>query len=1015
MSVSKLRYLGMLALIAFLAIVIISLLPTAAAVVEYTNNDDSDNAIWIEPPVSLDQVHMWNRWGGNDNSDDWWQFNASAGKHVQINFRKYDVYSNPPPPYEGGTYSLNYRVYDLALNEVYRYSWTYDDPPTDLHKRDSWSYIVPDNLGGKHYIRVFITTGQNREAYYWLNLTVEDPRDLNSASQFNGTLDINGSYTADYDPVDYFKIDLTAGATSSDLVTLQLYKEEADADIRLEVWEYIPFGGPSQRNHMLNRTAVKVANDLEVKFLATYTGTYTVRIFRDFWDVGSSDYEITVVFGSRDHDGNDLAENGMVIKHVDKIRRVPIELGYDTHDWYKVQILEGDTIFRVIASIDDPDIDDGHGFELVVYNELGTIMWAESSVTAGPSYRDSISLPPVGTSTIFDKNETYYVRFSTDAEVTAGPVVGFRVRYDIEFVLENRAPELFVPFNETYEWDEDEGINIHLDSHFLDPDGDNILYYLMSPKGHLAYDDIGFLFNGWLNVTSEENWFGEATWTIKAQDEGSTADSHKIFIDLVFIIHSVSDLPFSNGTLVRQCDEESSATADLNKLFYDVDEGVESLLAFFYNDTGISGVQVILDKGTGDLELVPEVDVTGSFTFDFYCMDDNLVPIGGTVTLTVNNINDIPRIVGPIPQVDMEEGDDPVGLDLAPFFYDVDGDDLTYTWSIPSDVSGGINVYHKNNVITESNIVIELLNDYFYDTVVLNITCKDGDNTIVKQDLTIVVVNIPNAPIISYTPANVQGDIDEMQTANFAVTDLIDADELEFGFHEFTWYLDEVVVKHEVGSLSSYAYVSDFESSGPHTVRLVVIDPTGLGPSTQPSWTFNVRNVNRQPTADITTLPTSMTEDDKIVLSVDAGDPDGDAVEITWYLILKDEDKILGVGNDLPVKLPAGTQKIDVEVTDGKGGKATDTFSQKVEAVEETNAISGMMLGIIILVVIVAVVAFMLLKMKSKPSEVPPEAKMDLESLQKGYDPSQGRGGDGNGSGEYNPKPADNSEYEELR
>jgi hypothetical protein len=362
----------------------------------------------------------------------------------------------------------------------------------------------------------------------------------------------------------------------------------------------------------------------------------------------------------------------------------------------------------------------------------------------------------------------------------------------------------------------------------------------------------------------------------------------------------------------------------------------------------------------------------------------------------------------------MLEGDDPFELDLSPYFYDVDGEDLTYTWSIPSEVSGGINVYHKNNVVTESNIVIELLDDNFYATVVLNITCKDGDNTLVKQDLTIVIVNIPNAPIISFTPAGVQGDIDEMQIATFAVTDLIDADELEFGLHNFTWYLDEVIVKQEVGSLSSYVYTSDFESSGPHTVRLVVVDPTGLGPSTQPSWTFNVRNVNRQPTADITTTPSSMTEDDKIILSVDALDPDGDGLEITWYLILKDQDKILGVGNDLEAKLPAGTQRIEVEVTDGKGGKATDVFSQEVKAVEEESVISGMLLGIIILVVIVAVVAFMLLKMKGKPSEeAPPEAKMDLESLQKGYDPSQGRGG--NTGSEYDPKPADNSEYEELR
>ena len=677
-------------------------------------------------------------------------------------------------------------------------------------------------------------------------------------------------------------------------------------------------------------------------------------------------------------------------------------MGYDTHDWYHVQLLEGDTIFKVIVNIDDPDLDDGHGFELVVYNELGTIMWADSSVTAGPSYQDSITLPPSGTATIFDKNETYYVRFSVDAEVTAGPVAGFRAHYDIEFVLENRAPELIVPFDETYEWDEDEGIDIHLDSHFFDPDGDNIQYFLMSPRGHLDYDSAGFLFNGWLNITSEENWFGEATWTIKAQDEGATEDSHKIFFDLVFIIHSVSDPPFTNGSLARTCDEENSATASLTKLFYDVDEGIEGTLTFHYRDTGITGVQVDLDENTGDLKLTPDVDVTGKFTFEFYGMDDSKVPVTGTVVLTVVNINDIPRIAAAIPTMELEEGNDPVELDLASYFYDVDGDDLLYTFSVPSAYASDMNMYHKNNVVTESVVVIELTDPYFYATVVINITCKDPDNTQVRQDLVIEIANVPNAPTISVTPSGVASDIDEMQSAVFAVSDLTDADEAEFGLHSFTWYLDDVMVKEETGSLSSYTFATDYDSSGPHTVRLVVRDPTDLGPASDPIWTFNVRNVNRAPTVTITTQATAMDEDDKLVLTADTNDPDGDTVEITWYLITKDEDKVLGVGSPLEVKLPSGTNKIDVEVTDGKGGKATSTFTQKVKAVEEESGI-GMWLGIIILIVVVAIIAFMLVKMRGGKADAQPEATIDIESLQAGYDPSQGRG------------KSEGSEYEEIQ
>ncbi|MCK5415239.1 MAG: hypothetical protein KAJ35_07645, partial [Thermoplasmata archaeon] len=564
------RYISFIgfALFSALFLLIVVTAPEAEAVVEYTNNDDSDNAIWIEAPVSMEEVHMWTRWGSNDNEEDWWMFNASAGKHVQINYRKYDNYDDPQPPFLGGTFQTNYRVYDAFLREIYRYSYTWGDPITDHHRRDSWSYIVPENEGGKFYLRIFITTGQSREAYYWLNITAEDPRDLNAASQYDGVLDINRSYTADFDPVDYFTVDLNEGDPTSDFVILDFHKEEADADLILEVWETIPFGF-GEKSHMLNRTTTEVALDLQVKFLATNTGTYTVRMVRDFWDAGSSNYTLTITFLTRPQDADGLAEDGMEINHVQKLRDQTIEMGYDTHDWYKVQLLENDTIFKVIVDINDDKVGDGQGYELVVYNEAGNVRWIGSSTRAGPTYDDTITVPPPGTVTIFDKDETYYVRFSANASITDRTIKGFRSLYDIEFVLTNRAPQLIVPFNETYEWDEDGGMTLFLDAHFFDPDGDKMDYFLMNRTTGWSYDVPGLTYWGWFNVSSPPEWSGQETWILKAQDEGQTSDDHKIFIDFIFIVHSVPDLPISNGTLYRQCDEEESASANLKKLFYD--------------------------------------------------------------------------------------------------------------------------------------------------------------------------------------------------------------------------------------------------------------------------------------------------------------------------------------------------------------------------------------------------------------------------------------------------------------
>jgi len=838
---------------------------------------------------------------------------------------------------------------------------------------------------------------------------------MNVGSSYDGVMAMSDDHFVGYNWYDTYTVDLSAG----DLMSLILRREHAAHPFYMEVWETIPWGAASQRPHMLNRTQAGTAAAVQVKFIAPHDGTYSIVVWRtteaDRYVTSSSTYTLEWSFGTAALEGDELHTQGPIITKETMIRRVPIEMGYDVHDWYQVKVLAGDKVLRVTVTIRDMSLGDGHAYELVIYNQTGFVMWADSSRDPGPTFKNELELPTVGTTTIFDQDETFYVRFSVNTDQCYWGFAGFKASYDVNFKLSNRAPSLVTPFEETYTWDEDENISIELDSHFTDPDQDRMSYVIYNKTQGFVYDIPGLAYYGFLNITPPADWNGEVWWRLRAVDQGQTDERHFIFIDLHLVVNPVPDLPRSSGPMTLACDEENAALGDLNDVFSDPDDGSHGVLSFGWTDEGGSDVAITLDSVSGAIELLPAADVTGTFEFEIWCSDILEEKVFETLTLTVRPVNDVPRISASIPQVDMEEGDDSIEMDLAPFFFDVDGDDLTYTWVIPSQVSDGINVYHKNNVVTESNIVIELLNDNFYDTVVLNITCKDGDNTIVKQDLTIVVVNVPNAPIISFTPAGVQSDIDEMQAATFAVTDLIDADELEFGLHDFTWYLDEVIVKNEIGSLSSYVYRSDYESSGPHTVRLVVVDPTGLGPSTQPSWTFNVRNVNRQPTAEITTLATSMTEDDKIVLSVNAVDPDGDGLEITWYLILPDQDKILGVGSPFQTDLPAGTQTIEVEVTDGKGGKATDTFSQKVSAVEEESVVSGMMLGIIILVVIVAVVAILLIKMKGKPSGVPPEAKMDIESLQKEYDPTPTGNGGSNEQGEYDPRPTGGSEYEELR
>ena len=994
-------------LLAVLALAVLALSPSALALDSFTDNENSGDATWLEPDISLSEIWLWKT--RDSVNTDWWKFNASAGQHLEVRFRKYTNYNNPSPPMRGGTYYMKYEVLDLALRPLHQYTRTYRQGGGDEYRRDVWSYIVPTNLDGKHYVHIWVDPPNNdpyREyAYYYLNITVTDPPSLDVQRDHSGIAEMRSDYFIDFNHEDVYNINLNAGPTTTDLVNIHLSRGVADADVRMEVIEYQPWGG--QREHILNRTISGDATDVDVKFAATSTSLYRVRIWRDFWDTGSTLYTIQVTVSSTSYEGDDVKVGALEVTKALDLRRETIEMGYDTHDWYAVKMLAGDNLFKVNVKISDPQVDDGHGYELVVYNQTGFVLWWKSSVSGGPSYGDEVTLPPAGTVTIFDTDEFLYIRFSADAGASARSVVGFWAQYDIEFTLSNRAPVLVEPFEDVYTWDEDTTINIELTSHFTDPDDDTMAYTVYNKTGQWTYDIIGLTYWGWLNITPPENWAGDIWWRLRAYDEGQTDPRHYIYIDLHLMVTEVPDRPFSNGSKSISCDEESIVSYDLNKLFYDLDMGQGGILHFGWNDTGMTQVDVTMDPDTGIMLFEPAVDVFGEFTFDVYCYDDVMDHVPGTLVLTVNPINDIPRISTAIPPVMMDEGDQPVEVDLSAYFHDVDGDSLVYTFKVPSEYNTKMEVYHKNNVATESRIIIDLVDDNFYGEVILNITCKDAKDTTVRQDLKITISNVPNPPFIEYTPVGNPSDIDEEGTQPFSVNEVLDPDELEYGLHTYTWYLDgNLVADHNESSL---VYTPDFNSSGTHTARVVVTDPAGLEAQTQPTWTFMVRNVNRPPTASITTPPTALTEDEKLTLVVSVSDPDGDELSITWFLV--GESNPLGSGTTLVAKLPPGTQTIEVEVEDLDGGVATDTYTIKVSAVEKGGMSSGLLIAIVVVIVVGVLVAVLMMMKKKSPAK--PDVHMDLESLQQGYDPSQGR--DGSAEDVYDPRPQDDEGYEELK
>lgn len=955
---------------------VVALADTASAYEVYTDNEQSTTARWLNQTTdSHGPVAIWKRQSGTNQ--DWWRFNATAGQVVEINLRKYD--QNPNIGLPGYSWYIHYEVMGpfTATNQVYAYETAgpqWGQQPTDAHRRNSYAFTVPDTVpaNGNYYIHVWLDTPQQDPwrdwAFYWLNVTVSPRLPLDVIRTFQGGMEVRSDYSVDFNCFDRFTITLDSTKDEGDLVRAHLSRDVAGAHVWVEAYEVLRFGSTTVYDFMVNRTHSNTGTDVDIFFTADHAGIYEIRVLRDFYNPGTCRYTLDLTVSRRALDGDDTPENGNYVPKAMTLKRQPIEMGYNLHEWYQVQLLAGDTTFKVTVDIDDPAGVDGHGYALYVYNPQGIVMWSAINREVsgqGYGYRSKLEVPPTGTVTIFETDVIYYVRLSVDLSISSTTFAQLLSTYNVTFTLTNRAPVLVTPFETMYEWDEDTDLAIELTGHFSDPDGDPIQYMLYNKTPGWVYDVASLSYEGWLNVSPPADWSGEVWWRLRASDPNPPNDLHYIFVDLKFKVREVPDLPRSNTSLSLNCDEEGSATANLNRLFYDIDPGVGGVLTFAYDDDGQTSVEVTLDTATGALALTPHPDVEGTFTFTFHVTDVLEQPVTGTVTLVVRAVNDVPRIVSAIQTVTILEGSAAREVDIGGHFVDPDGDTLTYVAKFPQGLDGIVNVYNRNNVVTEPVLVIELLDDDWYGAFVVNVTVKDQSQTSVAQDMSVIIANSPDKPEVEWVPQGNPPDIDEGARLDFTVN-VYDADVPERGMHTFKWFIDgSEVVGHNMSNLT---YRASYQDAGSHTIRVEVTDPAGLVPDALPEWTFNVRDVNRPPTARIS-LPSvsNLTNNDLITLTVQLTDPDQDALTVTWWLEGELQDTNLGTGATIQTKLPAGRQTIDVEVSDGKGGIVRDSYVLNIAKVEEdAGEAGGMLIPILIVVVLVVVVAVALVMMSGR-------------------------------------------------
>jgi hypothetical protein len=204
---------------------------------------------------------------------------------------------------------------------------------------------------------------------------------------------------------------------------------------------------------------------------------------------------------------------------------------------------------------------------------------------------------------------------------------------------------------------------------------------------------------------------------------------------------------------------------------------------------------------------------------------------------------------------------------------DVDGDDITYTFSQPLNKDGKWQT--KMGDAGEYTVTI---------------TASDGKLTTAQQ-IIIEVRSLNKAPVMETIP---DMTVNEGDTVSFSPK-VVDPEG------------DKVTITYS-GWMTTSSYRTKFTDAGAHAVTITASDGTN---QVQQEVKITVKDVNRapilQPLNDV-----AVTEGDKVSIVPVAADPDGDKVTITFSEPLDENGEWLTKMGD------AGNQRVTVTATDGK-------------------------------------------------------------------------------------------------
>jgi hypothetical protein len=410
----------------------------------------------------------------------------------------------------------------------------------------------------------------------------------------------------------------------------------------------------------------------------------------------------------------------------------------------------------------------------------------------------------------------------------------------------------------------------------------------------------------YLNGTPDNDDVGSYWVNITVTDEHDGVD----WTNFTLTVNNVNDPPEILTTDVELTDEDVLYSVQYDG--FDIDPTADVFTWSLNSDAD----WLSIDNASRYLNGTPDNYDVGSFWVNV-TLSDNQGGLDWTnFTLTVNNINDAPELIG----------DDILFVDEDSDYYarydaiDVDPTNDQFTWSFTTTATWITPETWPDRIILTGTPT----NDRVGSDIV-NITVDDGNGGYAYREYYLQVNNTNDDPEIQNDDVLTTME-DELYSVHYSALDIDPTMDV------LTWKLDTDADWLALDIVSHYLNgTPENEDVGIYWVNVTVED--GVGGSDWTNFTLEVENVNDAPV--ILTEPVGTIDEDvpfSIRFIADDMDPTMDVM--TWSLITDAEwlsiDPVKGYLNGTPGNDEVGTYWVNITVSDGNDGYDWKNFTLEV-------------------------------------------------------------------------------------